>query len=120
MSTHRAARVVLVTHYFPSHGGGVEVVAGKLACALASSGAATVEWFASDGDAAVAASPGMTPHPVPAWNGVERRSGLPFPVWSWRGMRELVHAVRHADLVHLHDYLYVGNLVAMIAARRWR
>lgn len=120
MTAGAPVRVVLVSHYFPAHGGGVEIVAGKLASALAASGAAATEWFASDVDQPPAAMPGLVPRAVPTWNGVEQRTGLPFPLWSPRGLRELAGAVRRADVVHVHDYLYVGNIAAMVAAWRWR
>lgn len=45
-------RIVLVTHFFPAHRGGVEIVAGHLAEALARNSAATITWFASDCDPA--------------------------------------------------------------------
>ena len=116
MSASAPVRVLLVSHYYPAHGGGVEIVAGRLAREIAASGAATMEWFASDIDEPPDGTPGLTCHPVPSWNGIERRTGLPFPLWSLRSLGELVRSARRADVVHVHDFLYLGNLVAMVAA----
>jgi glycosyltransferase involved in cell wall biosynthesis len=112
-------RVILVSPYFPLHGGGVEIVAGRLAELLAARGGVRIGWFASDVDPAPDTAPGLTTVAVGSWNGLERRTGLPFPLWSIRGLRTMWVAVRDADLVHVHDYLYVGNLAAIVAGWRW-
>lgn len=113
-----AARVTLVTHYYPAHRGGVERVAGQLAERLASSGTAEFEWHASDCDVAPAPVPGVTTVPARSWNGIERLLGFPYPLWSAHALRRLIEACRTADVVHLHDCLYFPNIVAYVAARR--
>lgn len=109
--------VLLVTHYFPAHGGGVERVAGELATRLAASGAATIEWYASATDAAPAI-PGVTAHPVRAWNGTERRLGVPYPLWSLSGVAAVRRTMERVDVVHLHDALYLANFLAGWTALR--
>jgi len=113
-----AARVTLVTHYYPAHRGGVERVAGQLAEHLAASGTAEFEWHASDCDAAPDAVRGITPVPARSWNGIERLLGFPYPLWSLGALCRLWKACRSADLVHIHDCLYLPNVVAYVAARR--
>lgn len=113
-----AARLTLVTHYFPAHRGGVERVAGQLAERLAASGVAEIEWHASDCDAPPAPSRGVTPVAAASWNGIERRLGFPYPLWSPASLRRLWQACRKAELVHIHDCLYFPNIVAYAAARR--
>lgn len=113
-----AARVTLVTHYYPAHRGGVERVAGQLAERLAASGIAEIEWHASDCDAAPPASSALRSAPAPSWNGIERLLGVPYPLWSLGALRRLARACASADVVHLHDCLYFPNIVAFIAARR--
>lgn len=104
-------RIVLVTHYFPSHRGGIEIVAGRLATELCRYGN-SVEWFASDCDSPPDPTPRLRPQPVSAWNIVERRSGLPYPIWSVSGLRQLAGAIRAADIVHVHDFIYMGSVFA--------
>lgn len=110
-------RVVLVTHYFPSHGGGVEAVAWELASRLAASGKVEIAWYSSDTDAAPADAPGLRHVPISAWNVAERRFGFPYPLWSPSGLAKLVRGVREADAIHLHDCLYLPSVVAWAAAR---
>lgn len=113
-------RVLLVTHYFPEHRGGVERIAGELARRLATTGVASIEWHASDCDPAPPPAPGVTAVPAKSWNAVERVLGVPYPLWSGAALRRLASACRDADVVHVHDCLYVPTLVAFAAARRSR
>jgi glycosyltransferase involved in cell wall biosynthesis len=111
-------RVLLVTHYYPEHRSGVEIVAGDLARRLAQRGA-DIEWAASDGE------PGQGPDgirrlPARAWNISEKRFGVPYPVWGPAALARLGRAVQRCDVVHLHDALYLGNIAAYLHARRWR
>jgi glycosyltransferase involved in cell wall biosynthesis len=113
-----AARVTLVTHYYPAHRGGVERIAGQLAERLAAAGVAEIEWHASDCDAAPPPAARLRSAPARSWNGIERALGVPYPVWSTGALRRLSRACASADVVHLHDCLYFPNVVAFLAARR--
>jgi glycosyltransferase involved in cell wall biosynthesis len=109
-------RIALVTHYFPAHRGGVELVAGEVARALAERHGAEIAWHASNCDPQPAI-PGVRCVPATACNAIERRLGVPYPLWSPRALFLAGRAARSADALHLHDCLYLGNLVAYAAAR---
>jgi glycosyltransferase involved in cell wall biosynthesis len=109
-------KITLVTHYFPAHRGGVEAVAAEIAVRLAASDAAEITWFASDTDAPPRDVPGLHCVPARSWNAVERALGFPFPVWSAGALAQLWRQVRACDAVHLHDCLYLPNVVAWLAA----
>ena len=106
----------MVTHYFPSHRGGVEAVAWEIASRLGASGAAETTWYASDTDRAPADVPGLRCVPARSSNLAERFLGFPFPLWSPAALAKLSAAVRESDVVHLHDCLYLPNVVAWLAA----
>ena len=110
-------RLLLVTHYFATHRGGIEIVAGEVARRLAR--AYTVSWASSDCDPTPAVE-GITYLPMPTNNFVERNYGLPLPIWAPRSYAQLWRLVRDADAVHLHDFVYPGNWVAFLAAKRFR
>jgi len=111
-------RVVLVTHFYPAHGGGIEQVAAQLAKGLAAAGHQLV-WCASDGDA-LPCIPGVEARPMRSFDATERLSGTPYPLWSPAALRLLAQEVRDADAVHVHDAIYAGSLAAAWLARRHR
>jgi glycosyltransferase involved in cell wall biosynthesis len=111
-------RVLLVTHYYDEHGGGVEIVAGELARRLARHGLDIV-WAASE-PVRASSPPNVTRLPMRTWNVTEQRLGFPYPLWGPVSLWRLASAVRRCDVVHLHDSLYLGNLAAYLCARWWR
>jgi len=120
MTGEQPLRVVLVTHYYPGHRGGVERIAGELAQRLAAARIAEIDWHASDCDAPPPPQPGVRAIPARSWNAIERRLGVPYPLWSRSSLARLARACGEAEVVHLHDCLYAPNLVAFNAARRAR
>lgn len=110
-------RIVLVTHFYPAHGGGVENVAAQLATRMTAEGADIV-WCASDTDAPPHL-PGVSCDPMTTFNSVERITGFPFPLWSASSLRRMAQWIRSADAVHVHDCIYAGSLVAAFLARRY-
>jgi glycosyltransferase involved in cell wall biosynthesis len=91
-------------------------VASEIASRLAASGAADITWFASDTDLPPQDAPGLRCVPARASNLVERAMGFPFPLWGPVSLFRLWRAVRGCDVVHLHDCLYLPNVVAWAAA----
>ena len=96
-------RILLVTHFYADHHGGVEIVAGELAKRLAGRGCRVV-WAAS-GPAPAKLPKGIVPLPMRACHFAERWCGFPYPLWGPAGLARLWRAVREADVVHLHDSL---------------
>ncbi|TXS42883.1 glycosyltransferase family 4 protein [Streptomyces sp. t39] len=120
----RPLRVLLVSHYYPPHVGGIENVVRQEAVHLVRQGArVTVLTSGSPAEArAGAAAParpgadGVRVVRVAAWNGLEERWGVPFPVLSPRLLPAALRWARWADVVHLHDCLYPTSWAAGAAA----
>lgn len=105
-----------VTHFFESHGGGIERVAGQLCRELALIGHQS-SWLAS------AADPppddlAIVALPIACINPTERLTGLPMPIPRLTGLCRLAKAVRAADAVIIHDALYATSVAARLLARR--
>jgi alpha-maltose-1-phosphate synthase len=109
-------RLLTVTHFYETHGGGIERVAGQLNRQFAALGH-EVAWAASDGDP----PPGpetASPVPLACWNGIERLSGLPMPIPTPGALARLRRAVGESDALIVHDGLYATSVAALRAARR--
>ena len=108
-------RILVVTHYYSTHRGGIEIVAGNLANVLARTH--DVVWTASDCDPLPEPSGGSLHYvPMRSTNVVERLTGLPFPIWGPGSFARLWREVRRAEVLHLHDFAYLGNWIAFVFA----
>lgn len=110
--------MLIVSHYFAPHVGGIEAVAGAEARTLRERGN-DVEVLSS----AVGAVPGhdvvdgVRVRRVPAWNGLESKLGVPFPIFSPALVLAAWRAVRRAEVVHVHEYLYLCSWVVALVCR---
>src|SRR2546422_4013954 len=109
-------RILLLSNYYPEHAGGIEPVAAHLALGYRRRGHG-VHWIAGD--------IGARPHsgspddvPVRVWNGIEKL-GVPYPLPAPAAAFAVRRQVAWADVVHMHDCLYVLNVAAFIASRRY-
>ncbi|WP_206242362.1 glycosyltransferase family 4 protein [Novosphingobium terrae] len=106
-------RILTVSHFYESHLGGLERVAGHLARALERQGA-QVTWAASTQDAAPS---DISTLPLPCANPTEALSGLPMPLPGPRALAALWRAVGQAEALVVHDALYVTSIAAMVMAK---
>lgn len=109
-------KLLTVSAFFAGHGGGIEVVAGNLAHALARRGHDS-RWAAANLDPAPSLD-GVTSVPLAAFDPIERIIGLPMPLLSPAALKELDRQVKAADAVVIHDALYMPSIVAARQARR--
>lgn len=111
-------RLLTVTHFYESHGGGIERVAGHMNREFAALGHQAA-WAASAADppptdASIAAVP------LRCINPTERLTGLPMPIPGPSGLAALNRAVARADAVIVHDAMYCTSIAAMVLARYHR
>jgi glycosyltransferase involved in cell wall biosynthesis len=109
-------KILMVSNYFPSHTGGIEIVAEQLYRAFAARGQ-KVRWLAADSTPPPPAVGESSATPLRVWNFVEDRTGLPFPIPTPASVRTIFGEVGAADVVLMHDCLYLQNLLAFVAAR---
>lgn len=113
--SEEALRVLQVSAFYPAHGGGIEVVAGKLAEGLACEGV-QVTWMAGGAEDAPKGLGGLRVEPATSVDFCERYLGLPLPLWGLASLRKLWREVRSAQLVQVHDYLYFPSLITLLFA----
>ncbi len=110
-----SVKIGMVTHYMPPHLGGIELVAESLFHEYQKAGC-EVRWVAS-----------RVPPQVPArengrfrvgcWNFLESRLGVPWPMWGPMALSPLLQMIKWADILHIHDCLYLGSALTLILAR---
>jgi len=105
--------ILMVSHFFESHLGGIERVAGHLSRQMIAAGA-ELTWAASAQDEAPTDMPAIA---LPCINPTEKLTGLPMPIPGPGGMTALWRAVGRADAVVVHDALYVTSILALVMAR---
>jgi len=110
-------RVLLVSHFYSSHGGGIEFVAETLALELSRRGH-QIQWVATDVGEGLPKNVDVLP--AKGTNLVERILGLPYPLWIWWEPQKLVRAIRTSDIIHIHDGVYPGNQICFWIARLFR
>jgi glycosyltransferase involved in cell wall biosynthesis len=108
-------RILLVSHYYPPHIGGIEGVAQQEALRLAADGA-QVTVLTTGPRSGVAEEQGVTVVRVAAWNGFEKH-GIPFPVPTpFTLLRQARRWARWADVIHVHDSFYLTSWAAWLVS----
>ena len=112
-------RVLVVSHLALPHVGGVENLVDLEVRGLAAAGH-QVALVSSDGEGA-----GRAPeYPanvrtirVPAWHGLERSFGIPYPIFGPRLLAILWREIAWAEVVHAHGFLFQNTALAVLLAR---
>lgn len=55
---------------------------------------------------------------LPILNFVENRTGVPFPIPTLLSIKRIRSEVEHAEVLIVHDCLYLSNILAFLVARR--
>ena len=112
----------MACHYYPPHVGGIEVVAHAQAKTMAEHGIEVEVLTSRAGPDVPATSPaGVELRCLPASNFLERRLGIPFPLFGLRYAWAAWRAVGRADGVHIHDVFYLSSqLLGGVAILRGR
>jgi glycosyltransferase involved in cell wall biosynthesis len=109
-------KLLTVTHFFPSHGGGLELVAARLVEEFAACGL-SITWFSSATDAAPDLRAARVEVVcVPTSNFIEKATQLPYPLWSPGCLAQLWRAIGASDVVHVHEHLYAPSIAAVLLA----
>lgn len=107
--THiRRNKILSVSHYYPPHLGGVEVVAQKQAESFVNQGY-DVHVVSSGVDGCrlgTSTERGVEIYRGRTFNFIERSIGVPFPIPALSTLIRLYKEVHEADVVHLHDVFY--------------
>lgn len=111
-------KILVTANYYPEKVGGIEIVAHNLVSRFRKSGH-DVRWVAADvHDRRRVRREGD--HPIKAWNFTEKRLGFPYPLPHPAALNATRKHVNWADVIHIHDSLYLHNQYIFWQARRLR
>lgn len=112
--TDTGLRILMVSHYYPPHVGGVENVVRQEATRLAAAGN-QVTVLTSGPRSSESVEEGVTVVRVGSWNGLEPH-GIPFPVPVPTIVAKARRWAQWADVVHVHDSFYMTSWSGWIGA----
>lgn len=121
MGDERPLAVLAVAHYYPPHTGGLEVVVREVASELARRGhdvsVLTSACASTPGTSIECRDRPVVVTRVRAWNVLESTCGVPFPIFAPSLLLATWRLVGHADVVHIHDPLYISSWVTAAVCR---
>ena len=111
-------RILIATHYWRPHRGGVETVAWEQARRLVQRGhQVSVVTSKLAGDSSISEDDGFPVYRVTAANFLEAR-GIPYPIFSYRLLPLLARLVPAHDVVLVHSHTFLSSVAATWVARR--
>lgn len=111
-------RILVCVHYWRPHRGGIETVAYEESSRLARRGhQVTVLTSHQDGDRFYERAEGIDVYRIAAWNILEERAGIPFPLFSPQLVAVLNRLIPQQDIVLAHGHVYLPSVVAAALCR---
>lgn len=116
----KAKKILIVSHYYPPHIGGIETIAYNQAKRLKAQGHnVTVVTSQVAKNEKNETKDGIRIIRIKAWNGLEKR-GIPYPIFSPRLVVTIAREVKRSDVIHVHDALYISSFIAAWWSKRYR
>lgn len=112
-------KILSISHYYPPHIGGLEIVATKLAGSLRDAGndVSIITFRTGKSSPGRSNENGIMVHRVRGLNFFDTYFGIPFPIGGLGLMYQTWREVKAADAVQLHDVFYQSSWVAYFFAR---
>lgn len=111
-------KILLLTHFYPSHKGGVEIAAYKTALNILSSQLNHIDWMAMDGAELPEKSANLNITPIKMYNFIEKIFPFPYPLPTFSSIIKIFEDVKKYDLIHIHEFLYLSNIFAFLFAKK--
>ena len=111
-------KILMTTHYFPPHVGGIGTVALRQCEEFAKLGHSVQVLTSDTKEELPQLDPLITIHRIPTVNWLERFLGIPFPLVSPMMFSRVSAAADDADVIIAHGHMYIASLASTLAARR--
>jgi D-inositol-3-phosphate glycosyltransferase len=114
-------KVLIVTHYFKPHIGGIEIVAYNQAKELVKRGhTVTIVTSRLNREKIIEQKEEIRIVRVAAWNLFEEKFDVPYPIFSPRLVSTINKEMKQCDVIHAHGVLYLGSFVSSVLARIYK
>ncbi len=114
-------KILIVTHYFHPHIGGIEIVAYNQAKELVKKGhEVTIVTSKLHDEKTVELKEGIRVVRVPAWNVLEKKFDVPYPIFSPHLISLMNSEMKSHDIIHAHGVLYLGSAIGSLLARIYK
>ena len=114
-------KILIVTHYFAPHIGGIEIVAYHQAKELVKQGhEVTIVTSKLKREKTVEQIEGISIVRVPAWNLLEEKFDVPYPIFAPRVVSTIIREIKRNDIIHVHGVLYLGSFISSLFARIYK
>jgi glycosyltransferase involved in cell wall biosynthesis len=120
MDAHiRPIKVLMLSHYFGQHNGGIEAVASALGRELTSHGF-QVLWLASGEPGADGDKQEYRCDTLAAGRTAEKLLAIPYPLLRPSAWRKIWREAARHDVIVVHDAIYMTSILGYLAARTQR
>lgn len=109
-------KVLIFTHYFPAHRGGIEKVCEEITNRMVKNYPIELSWISSN-QCHYPQVDNIQCYSVQSNNFLENKFGIPYPIWNISSIKSINSLIKNVDLVHIHDYIYMGNLLGFILTK---
>ena len=114
-------RFLIVTHYFKPHIGGIEITVYNQAKELIKKGhKVTIITSKLKRELAFEQTEGIKIVRVSAWNLLEKKLDVPYPIFSPNLISTINREIKHNDIIHAHGSLYLGSFICSLFTRIYK
>jgi glycosyltransferase involved in cell wall biosynthesis len=114
-------KILIITHYFQPHIGGIEIIAYNQAKELVKKGhEVTIVTSKLGRDKAIEQQEGIRIVRVAAWNLLEQKFGVPYPIFSPRLVTVMHKEIKNHDIILAHGALYAGSFIGSLLAKLYK
>lgn len=114
-------KILLITHYFYPHIGGIEIVAYNQAKELVKQGhEVTIITSKIKHEANNETVEGIKIIRIKALNWLEKKFDVPFPIFSSKLLSIINTEIKKSDVVHAHGALYMGSFFGSLVTKKFK
>ncbi len=112
-------KILLITHFYSNHTGGIEFAAQRTAENITSSNKFLITWLAADIDIPPRNLERIICKPQKFYNFLEKLFPFTYQIPSIKAIKNLKEEVIKNHIVHIHEYFYIYNMLAYYYAKKY-